>query len=338
MRFIHYNHQKKEGSMKKISHCFCLLFAGLILFFATTPLQAQTLDITVTPSALVFGSIVVDNTSVAQTVTITNTSIFTDTVTSDITGTSAAMFAVAPGATNGCAVPTDTLGPSEVCTLAVTFTPSALGAQSASLEILATGSVTGTVQVALSGTGVYEATPSALEGTYGTEIQYGGAPSGFGDKKGKIYINGVKQKVDSWANASVTMIFTKFKDMAIDTSYDVSIQWKPKGSKTTNIIDLPGAFTLRKPLLPLTNTYSGAANTEFTITVTDGKWFGTKKGKVYIGGEKCKVKEWAMNPTTGESTVTFVINKKLVAATYALELENKIGRAVSAGFRVTAPN
>ena len=294
-------------------------------------------DIAVTPATLAFGPIFFDNTSVAQTVTITNTSIFTDTVTSDITGDSAAMFAVAPGATNGCAVPTDTLGPSEACTLAVTFTPSALGAQSASLEILATGSVTGTVQVALSGTGVYEATPSALEGTYGTEIQYGGAPSGFGDKKGKIYINGVKQKVDSWANTSITMIFTKFKDMAVDTPYDVSIQWKPKGSKTTNIIDLPGAFTLRKPLLPPTNTYSGAAGSEFTIPLTDAQWLGTKKGKVFIGGEKCKVKAWTMNPTTGASSVTFVISKKLGASTYLLEVENKIGRALSAGFTVTAP-
>ena len=38
------------------------------------------------------------------------------------------------------------------------------------------------------------------------------------------------------------MIFTKFKDMAVDTPYDVSIEWKPKGSKTTNIIDLPGGL------------------------------------------------------------------------------------------------
>ena len=44
-----------------------------------------------------------------------------------------------------------------------------------------------------------------------------------------------------------------------------------------------------------------------------------------------------MNPTTGASSVTFVISKKLGAATYLLEVENKIGRALSAGFTVTAP-
>ena len=36
-------------------------------------------------------------------------------------------------------------------------------------------------------------------------------------------------------------------------------------------------------------------------------------------------------------SVTFVISKKLGAGTYALELENKVGRAVSAGFTVTGP-
>ena len=88
-----------------------------------------------------------------------------------------------------------------------------------------------------------------LEGTYGTEIQYGGLPGGFGDKKGKVYIGGHKQKIDSWENAQITTIFTKFKDLAVDTPLDVSIEWKPKGSKTTNIVDLPNAFTLRRPEL-----------------------------------------------------------------------------------------
>ena len=67
--------------------------------------------------------------------------------------------------------------------------------------------------------------------------------------------------------------------MAVDTPYDVSIQWKPKGSKTTNTIDLPGAFTLRKPLLPPTNTYSGAAGSEFTIPLTDVSGSAPRRGR-----------------------------------------------------------
>ena len=61
-----------------------------------------------------------------------------------------------------------TLTPSEVCTLAVTFAPTVLGAQSAVLEIPSNDPVSPTVQVVLSGAGDYEATPSLLEGTLGT--------------------------------------------------------------------------------------------------------------------------------------------------------------------------
>ena len=36
-----------------------------------------------------------------------------------------------------------------------------------------------------------------------------------------------------------------------------------------------------------------------------------------------------MDPETGVSTLKFVVNKKLIAATYGLEVENKIGRAAA---------
>jgi hypothetical protein len=185
---------------------------------------------------------------------------------------------------------------------------------------VSTDPVSPTVQVTLSGTGVYEVTPSALEGTYGTEIQYGGAANGFGDKKGKINVNGIKQKIDTWTNAQITMIFNKFKNMVVDTPYDVSIE--PKDAAP---IVLDGAFTLRKPSLDAA-TYTGSPEQEVTLT---GMWFGTKKGRVYIEERKCKIKEWNMNPVTGESTVTFIVHKKVGAGTFGLELENKIGRAAA---------
>jgi hypothetical protein len=319
--------------MKRITLVSLLfLIVGFMLFLATPQIQAQTTDIT--PTSITFVPVFVED-SFTRTLAISNTAAITITVTADITGTDSAAFTLAPAATNGCTVAGQTLGPNTGCTLNVTFTPVAFGEYRAIVEIVTTEPFTYTVDI--TGTGVYEATPTALEGTYGTEITYSGAPGGFGDKKGKIYIAGNKQKIDSWGDLQINMIFNKFKDMAVDTPYDVSIQWKPKGSKTTNIIDLPGAFTLRKPSLPPTNTYSGAAGSEFTIPLTDAQWLGTKKGKVFIGGEKCKVKAWTMNPTTGASSVTFVISKKLGAATYLLEVENKIGRALSAGFTVTAP-
>ena len=318
--------------MKKITcFSFCLLFAGLIVFFATTPLHAQipTPDITVTPIALNFGPVLVEE-SLVRTVEVSNTSeVYTTTVTAEITPTSST-FAV-----SGCA---GELGPQTACTLSITFTPPAFDQFTADLTVTGifsdttfTEPITVTHTVPITGTGVYEVTASALEGTYGTEIIYGGAPGGFGNKKGKVYIGGLKQKVDSWENTQVRIIVTKFKGLATDTPYDVSIQWKPKGSKTTNTIDLPGAFTLRKPEINPINTQSGSVGDEITI---NGMWFGTKKGKVYIGDQKCKVISWNMEPTTGISALTFVVHNKLGAGKYFLEVENKIGRSVSFGFEV----
>ena len=92
--------------------------------------------------------------------------------------------------------------------------------------------------------------------------------------------------------------------------------------------DLPGAFTLKKPEIdPSTTDSTGAPETEATIK---GLWFGTKKGKVYLGTQKCKVIEWTMNPATGESTIIFEVHKKLGTGNYELSIENKIGKSTSA--------
>ena len=170
---------------------------------------------------------------------------------------------------------------------------------------------------------------ATYKGTVGTELTL--ADSDFGTKKGKVLIGGLKQKVGSWSDTSITVIVNKFKGLAVDTPYDVSIQWKPKGSKTTNIIDLPGAFTLKKPEINPISTDTGSPEDEITL---NGMWFGTKKGKVYIGDQKCKVTSWTMDPTTGVNTLKFVIPNKIGAGTYGLEVENKIGRSVSFGFEV----
>jgi Abnormal spindle-like microcephaly-assoc'd, ASPM-SPD-2-Hydin len=300
--------------MKRITLVGLLfLLVGFMPFLAAPPVQAQTIDIT--PTAIVFGPVFVEE-SLVRTIEVSNTSdVYTATVTADIFPASST-FTV-----SGCDT---TLITQTACTLSVTFTPPQLDVYTADLTVtafFAGADITDTATITMTGQGVYEATPSALEGTYGTEITYGGAPGGFGDKKGKIYIAGNKQKIDSWGNLQINMIFTKFKDMAIDTPYDVSIEWKPKGSKTTNIVALPNAFTLRKPSLDALS-YHGSPDTEVTIT---GMWFGTKKGKVIVNDKKCKITNWSMNPTTGVSTLTFVVHKKLLAGTWFIDVENKIG-------------
>ena len=163
------------------------------------------------------------------------------------------------------------------------------------------------------------------EGTYGTQITI--TDSGFGTKKGKVYIGGLAQKVDIWTPVSITFTVKK-PPAATDTPYDVTIQPKePKGTPPIN----PGAFTLRKPEIDPISPATGSPEDEITI---NGMWFGTKKGKIYIHDQKCKVKSWTMNPITGESSLVFEVNKKLGAGKYFLEVENKIGRSVSFGFEV----
>ena len=192
-------------------------------------------------------------------------------------------------------------------------------------EVWSTGGIT--AGFTFSSTNQYKtAEPCYREGALGTKITMIG--SGFGDTKGKVLIGGLAQKVESWANTSITVTVKK-PPLPGETTYGISIQPKPKGTPT---IDFPGAFTVRKPEINvLTSSAHAAPGAESTI---NGMWFGTKKGKVYVGDQKCKVTSWTMNPATGVSTITFVVHKKIIAGTYLLEVENKVGRSLTFGFMV----
>jgi hypothetical protein len=166
-------------------------------------------------------------------------------------------------------------------------------------------------------------------GTYGTQITFAGP--GFGSKKGKVLIGGLAQKVGSWSDTSIAVIVNKYKDLATDTPYVVSIQPKePKGTPPIN----PGGFTLKKPEIEPISTATGSSGDEITI---NGMWFGTKKGKVYVGDQKCKVTSWTMNPATGVSTLIFVVHKKIGAGPHSLIVENKVGKSLPFDFTVGSP-
>ena len=176
---------------------------------------------------------------------------------------------------------------------------------------------------------LYNVTPSVTEGTIGTEITFTDPPSGFGTDKGKVLIGGMAQKVESWSNTSVKVIVKKPPPQGV-TAYDVSIQPKPKG---TLPIDLPGGFTVQNPTIdPLLDSL-GSSGKKITIS---GKFFSSKKGKVFledpVSGKKknCKVISWSMDPTNGESTLTFVVPKLpkgVNPGTYPLKVTNKVGSA-----------
>jgi hypothetical protein len=278
-------------------------------------------DIAVAPVALDFDPELVGSTSAAKEVAISNTGSAPLNINSIvISGTNAAMFAVATGGVAPCASLTPTIAAGANCTVNVTFTPTSAGAKTASLDISSNDGDTPTVNVPLTGAGI-QGELSVTEGTIGTEIIING--SGFGESKGKVFIGDVAIKVakDGWTANAINCTMSKVIPVGL---YYVTIQPKPKG---TPPIVLTGTFTVNKPEINLlTSDNHGAPETEATIR---GLWFGTKKGKVYLGDYKGKVKSWTMSPTTGESTIVFVVPKKIGAGTYPLEVENKVGRSLA---------
>jgi hypothetical protein len=166
--------------------------------------------------------------------------------------------------------------------------------------------------------------------TVGSDIAITGFD--FGDKKGKVLIGEVGAKIISWTD---TLITGTMKKVPLPVGiYGASITSKTMGTK-----NLGNAFTVKNPELdPLADSNrSGRPGVEIIVT---GKFFGIKKGKVYLeyqsnGQTKkksCKVSYWFMNPTTGESELRFFVPKlsnSFPASDYPLKVDNKIGIATA---------
>jgi hypothetical protein len=269
-------------------------------------------------------------TSPIQTITITNTGSIDLVISStEMEGTSPTMFAAVQGATNGCAIPNAIVNPGASCTLDVTFTPTALDLQEALLYINSNDPDTPRIQVSLSGNGV-QFLYAPLEGTVGTEITIQGGD--LGDKKGKVLIGTVAAKVTGWTDTRITATVKKVP-LPVGP-YKVSFSTK------FATITLPDLFTVKDPELdPLTDdNKSGIPGEEIVLT---GRFFGTKKGKVFLeytdskGQAKkksCKVSSWYMNPTTGVSELKFFVpklSKSFTTGLHPLRVENKIGFAIA---------
>ena len=170
---------------------------------------------------------------------------------------------------------------------------------------------------------------SVGEGSIGTELTITG--SGFGTKKGKVLVGGVAPKIakDGWAEDRIVCLLTKVPSPG--GAHDITIT----PYRATSSMTLPGAFTVKTPEIdPLTKDHD-IPGKEITVT---GTFFGTKKGKVYVedpstGKKKtCKITDWFMDPTNGESRLTFIVPrlpKLLAPTTYALKITNKLGFAES---------
>lgn len=167
-------------------------------------------------------------------------------------------------------------------------------------------------------------TLSSEEGTIGSQLTITGL--GFGDKKGKVLIGEVATKIakEDWADDSITCTLNKVPP---EGTHNVTI--KPYKADD---IPLPNAFSVKAPRIDLLDFSHEVPGEPITIT---GKFFGSKKGKVYLedpATEKkktCKVTYWHMDETSGDSTATFLVPKLPKAFSYGteylLKLTNKVG-------------
>ena len=145
------------------------------------------------------------------------------------------------------------------------------------------------------------------EGTVGTEPNIWG--SGFGTGKGKVLIGSFSLKILEWTDELIRGQLTKALDPLI---YDVTI--RPKG---TSPIIIQNGFMIKAPEINSVSPTHGLVGEEIIIT---GSFFGTKKGKVTLGGKSCKVLSWMMEPVTGVSTIRFGVPKRLSPGTYELKV------------------
>ena len=139
---------------------------------------------------------------------------------------------------------------------------------------------------------------SPNEGTIGTQITITG--SGFGSIKGKVLVGKAAPKILQWTDSSIGCQILR---AVAPGTYDVTVQ--PKGASP---IVFQGGFSVMSPDIGFVRPPGGSANGQITVY---GFFFGTQKGKVTLGGKSCKVLSWAMDPTTGESQIEFVVSKGL---------------------------
>ncbi|MBP1741974.1 MAG: scpA 1, partial [Deltaproteobacteria bacterium] len=144
------------------------------------------------------------------------------------------------------------------------------------------------------------------EGTIGTEFSIAG--SDFGSNKGKVLIGNTPVTVLSWSNGLIRCRLTKGLGPG---TYDVTIVPSlPKGA--ASIVYNEAVFLAKPPEIRSLDQGEGTAWDQITV---QGRFFGTKKGKVYLEYEEdgnpvrknCKVLRWAMDPASGEGEIVFVV-------------------------------
>ncbi len=144
-------------------------------------------------------------------------------------------------------------------------------------------------------------------GTYGTEITITGFD--FGTRRGKVLLGNVALKILEWTDSLIRCQLTRALS---PETYGVTIQ-----TKGVSPIAFDNAFTVKTPEIDSVDPTSGSVGDE---SIIEGKFFGTKKAKVSLGKKSCKIVNWEMNPTTGESAIRFVVPKGINPGTCELKV------------------
>jgi hypothetical protein len=212
------------------------------------------------------------------------------------------------------------LGAGGSCVVEVTFTPGASGERKGVLEVHSNDPIVPAWEVPLTGNSeTLWVTPG--EGTLGTAVVIRGPA--FGAKKGKVTVGGAALKVGTWEAQRITGVMSKVPGAGSQT-----VVVTPKEPKGVSPITLAGGFEVKGPEVIWLDKVHGAVGE--TVTVV-GKYFGTKKGKVYLGAKSCKVVTWTMDPVTGNSEVVFTVPKGLTKGAQDLKVTNTVGTAVRTG-------
>jgi len=165
------------------------------------------------------------------------------------------------------------------------------------------------------------------QGTIGTQFTISGQV--FGEKKGKVLIGSGKCQVLDWTDTSVRCLIKKVPSTMPPGIYNVTVQPKGKGMRPAVI---EKAFTIMAPQIDTITPSSGVANDEIKI---EGKFFGTKKAKVYmedgIKKKKCKVSFQKMDSKTGESELRMRVPKGLHPRQCDVTVTNKVGEDTRLG-------
>ncbi len=126
--------------------------------------------------------------------------------------------------------------------------------------------------------------------------------------QGKVFLKNAALKVSQWNESDILCEVSK---PIVPGNHDITVLPKGAPKKASPIPFSPG-FTIRQPRVGSIDVVSGAAGTPVNIT---GRFFGNRKGKVYVGTKSAKVAGWSMDPGTGDSLIQILIPKGLTSGT-----------------------